>query len=468
MHAPFLTELPYLSDSTDLFEALADRPWAMFLDSGRPHSTQGRFDILVADPVATLVTRGAITEIQHGDSVEKSSDDPLVLLRRLLARYTPALPVESPLPFSGGAVGYFAYDLGRRFERLPAVTLDVEQLPEMAVGIYDWAVVVDHVARHSVFVGRGDGSSSNERYQKLIELFNQPALPRPRPALRARVAPQTSLDRHAYRECFNRILDYIGAGDCYQVNLARRFSAAVEGDSWAGYQALRALNPAPCSAYLNTPAAQILSASPERFLSVRGNVVETRPIKGTRPRDLDTDTDQRLARELLASSKDRAENIMIVDLLRNDLGKVCEFGSVETRVLCALESFATVHHLVSTVTGRLAPERHALDVLRACFPGGSITGAPKIRAMQIIEELERERRGVYCGAIGYIGFDGAMDVNVAIRTMVHANGQVRFWAGGGIVADSVVDAEYQETLDKAAAMFALLRQPAVQVAGHTS
>jgi para-aminobenzoate synthetase component 1 len=234
----------------------------------------------------------------------------------------------------------------------------------------------------------------------------------------------------------------------------------VAGDPWAGYRRLRSLSPAPCGAYLNTPAAQILCNSPERFLRVRANLVETRPIKGTRARAADAATDRRLAQELLRSAKDRAENVMIVDLLRSDLGRVCEVGSVQVDALCALESFATVHHLVSTVSGRLAPGVHALDALRACFPGGSITGAPKIRAMQIIEELERERRGVYCGAIGYVGFDGAMDVNIAIRTLVHRAGEVRFWSGGGIVADSNVAAEFQETLDKAAAMFAMLHATA--------
>jgi para-aminobenzoate synthetase component 1 len=434
------TELPYVPDSAELFAALADRPWAMFLDSGFPACAQGRFDILVADPVATLVTRGETTEIRHGDGLERSSDDPLSLLQRVLARHAPTSPADASLPFRGGAVGYFGYDLGRRFERLPAIAVDVESLPEMAVGIYDRALVVDHVARRCVRVG--------------APLLHGAA--RERPMLRARAPIRASLDRMGYAAAFARVIDYIRAGDCYQVNLARRFSVAVTGDPWAGYRRLRSLSPAPFSAYLNTPEAQILSVSPERFLHVRGDTVETRPIKGTRPRAVDSVADQQLARELLGSAKDRAENIMIVDLLRSDFGRVCDTGSVQVEALCELESFANVHHLVSTVRGRLAPRVHALDALRACFPGGSITGAPKIRAMQIIEELERERRGVYCGAIGYVGFDGAMDMNIAIRTLVHRHGETRFWAGGGIVADSNVDQEFQETLDKASAMFGLL------------
>ncbi|HYM47725.1 MAG TPA: aminodeoxychorismate synthase component I, partial [Burkholderiaceae bacterium] len=300
-------------------------------------------------------------------------------------------------------------------------------------------------AKKSFLVGQDDG------------IFDvQPATARA--PLHLRTPLQTNLDRDAYAIAFQRIREYIGAGDCYQVNLARRFSAPAAGDPWAGYRALRALSPAPHSAYLHTPGAQILSVSPERFLRVRGDEVQTRPIKGTRPRHADAATDRKLAQELLTSAKDRAENVMIVDLLRNDLGKVCSAGSVCVEALCTLESFANVHHLVSTVSGRLAPGVHALDVLRACFPGGSITGAPKIRAMQIIEELEGERRGVYCGAIGYVGFDGALDMNIAIRTLTHADGQVQFWAGGGIVADSDCDKEFEETQAKASAMFRLLGQ----------
>jgi para-aminobenzoate synthetase component 1 len=221
---------------------------------------------------------------------------------------------------------------------------------------------------------------------------------------------------------------------------------------------LRELNSAPFSCYLNLPKAQILSSSPERFLKLSGGIVETKPIKGTRPRKPDNAEDQLQIKSLETSHKDRAENLMIVDLLRNDISKTCQRGSVKVPVIFDVESYATVHHLVSTVTGLLAEDKHALDLLKSCFPGGSITGAPKIRAMEIIEELEPNRRGVYCGAIGYIGFDGNMDSNIAIRTLVHSNNTIRFWAGGGIVNDSVVTEEYQESFDKAAAMLELLQQ----------
>jgi para-aminobenzoate synthetase component 1 len=239
------------------------------------------------------------------------------------------------------------------------------------------------------------------------------------------------------------------------VNLAQRFSARAEGVAWDAYKYLRQLNPAPHSAFMLTPFGAVLSSSPERFLKVENGHVETKPIKGTRPRAADPARDAALAEELRASLKDRAENVMIVDLLRNDLGKVCRVGSVSVPKLFAIESFATVHHLVSTIVGELKPDQHAVDLLRGCFPGGSITGAPKIRSMQIIEELEPHRRSVYCGAIGYIGHDGNMDTNIAIRTLVYSDGWMHAWAGGGIVMDSSMESEYQESLDKAAAMLRL-------------
>jgi para-aminobenzoate synthetase component 1 len=261
-----------------------------------------------------------------------------------------------------------------------------------------------------------------------------------------------------YREAIARIKRYILDGDCYQVNFAQRFSVAAEGDPWQAYKGLRQLNAAPFAAYLNNPYCQVLSSSPERFLLVRDGRVETKPIKGTAPRGEDPVEDMMLAEMLKNSPKDQAENVMIVDLLRNDLGKVCVPGSVEVPELFKLESYARVHHLVSKVRGRLERAEDALSLLRACFPGGSITGAPKLRAMEIIEELEPHRRGIYCGSIGYIGFNGDMDSNIAIRTMVHAEGVTRLWAGGGIVADSDPEAEYRETYHKAAALLDLLQR----------
>ena len=451
---PLRTELPYRADSAALFEAVADSPWSVWLDSGGHHLGQSRFDIIAAEPHTTLVTRGNLTEIRS-DAIELSRDNPLALLREHLD-VDPAL--AGGLPFSGGALGYFSYDLGRRFERMPALASDDEKMPEMAVGIYDWAVVVDHWERKTWLASPGRRLETHQRWGELVARFSEPVPERARVPFRLTAPLSSNLSRERYAAAFKRVHDYIHAGDCYQVNLAQRFAAAAAGDPWLAYQALRIVNPAPYSAYFNTPYGQVLSASPERFLKVEGRRVETKPIKGTRPRAGHPRIDAQRMAELKASDKDRAENVMIVDLLRNDLSKNCETGSVGVPKLFDVESFATVHHLVSTVTGTLRAERDALDLLRGSFPGGSITGAPKVRAMQIIEELEPNRRGVYCGAIGYAGCDGGMDLNIAIRTLVYAGGAIRFWAGGGIVADSKLDDEYQETFDKAAAMLKLLQQ----------
>ncbi len=457
-----LTALPYRADSAALFETIADEPWSVFLDSGRPRSSAGRIDILTARPTTTLVTCGGMTEIrQHGHGNDAaatlSPDEPFELLRRHLAVDGSATPGLPGLPFTGGAIGYFSYDLARRLERLPERALAAEAIPDMAVGIYDWAVLVDHAQQASWLLGAERDARTNSAWDALVALFSQPATARARPPFQVG-AVACNFTRAAYKQAFDRVQRYIAAGDCYQVNLAQRFAAPATGDAWLGYQALRRLNPAPYSAYLNHPGVQILSSSPERFLSVRQGQVETRPIKGTRPRGASPAADAALARELLSSAKDRAENLMIVDLLRNDLGKVCAAGSVTVPKLFEVESFASVHHLVSTVSGRLAAAGDAIGLLRACFPGGSITGAPKLRAMQIIEELEPHRRGVYCGAIGWLGFNGDMDCNIAIRTLVNSGDSLRFWAGGGLVADSNADAEYRECLDKAAALLALMRE----------
>ncbi|HEX2830663.1 MAG TPA: aminodeoxychorismate synthase component I [Burkholderiales bacterium] len=453
MSPPLLAELPYHPDSASLFEAIADLPWAVFLDSGRHHAGQSRYDILAAQPYIRLLTRGNLTEID-ADGIELSREDPFALLRRHLACDRDA---SGFLPFAGGAIGYFGYDLARRIERLPSTAADGERIPDMAVGIYDWCVVVDHLERRTWLAAQGRDPETDLKWSSLVALFTSPPPERRRTPFRVTSPVQSNMSREAYGRAFDRIKRYIEEGDCYQVNLAQRFSAQAGGDAWLAYQALRVLNPAPFSAYLSTPYVQVLSASPERFLEVDAGRVETKPIKGTRPRAGHARLDAELVRSLSESVKDRAENLMIVDLLRNDLAKSCRIGSVKVPKLFDVESYATVHHLVSTVTAELRPGRDAIDLLRGAFPGGSITGAPKLRAMQIIEELEPQRRGVYCGAIGYIGFDGDMDLNIAIRTLVYSRSQVRFWAGGGIVADSKVDEEYQETFDKAAAMLKLLQ-----------
>jgi para-aminobenzoate synthetase component 1 len=456
------TELPYHEDSARLFEVVADRPWAVLLDSGSHELNQSRYDVIVAEPYATLVTRGKLTEVRSS-VIGLSPEDPLALLRRELAIRR---DLQCDLPFTAGAVGYFGYDLARRYESLPVIAQDAEEMPEMCIGLYDWAVVVDHLERRTWMTGQGRDPATRRNWNDRVTRFSAPAPERARAPFRVTSPLTSNLNPAQYAERFRRVMHYIRAGDCYQVNLAQRFSAPATGDPWLAYQALRVMQPAPYSAFLHMPYGMVLSASPERFLRVVDGRVETRPIKGTIARAGHPRLDAERIARLQASAKDRAENVMIVDLLRNDLSKNCELGSIEVERMFDVESYATVHHLVSTVRGRLRGGRDALDLLRGAFPGGSITGAPKLRAMQIIEELEPHRRGVYCGVIGYIGCDGGMDLNIAIRTLVCAGGNVRLWAGGGIVADSLLDEEYQETFDKVAALLKVLQRSAAgNVAG---
>jgi para-aminobenzoate synthetase component 1 len=451
MRPPLIDSLPYRPDSSYWFGRLLDQDWPVFLDSGHPLATDGRYDILSAAPRTKLITRGSVTEIQRGAERATSTADPFSLIQEALGA---RLPPIAGLPFRGGAIGYFGYDLARRLERLPTLAEDAEALPEMAIGLYDWALVIDHRHRRSRLF-----APDRRSLDAWLALLQTPDRQVEAPPPFQVTAPVVSNLSHArYRDALEQIQRYLHAGDCYQVNLAQRFAAPAQGDAWHAYTRLRRANPAPFGAYLSFDDCRILCSSPERFLQVRNDRVETKPIKGTRPRGQDPREDCALAESLRLSAKDRAENLMIVDLLRNDLGKVCAIGSVHVPRLFEIERYAHVHHLVSTVRGRLAVGRSALDLLRACFPGGSITGAPKLRAMQIIEELEPHRRGVYCGSIGYIGVDGAMDTNIVIRSLVHSGGVARLWAGGGIVVDSDPEAEYRETLDKAAPLLTLLEQ----------
>ena len=455
-----LTELEYRPDSANSFRHLLRLPFSVFLDSGHGSGFAGRYDILTAAPRQTLITVGGETEIRSDDGVLRSADDPLELLRGALGAFDAA---TGDLPFTGGAIGAFAYDLGRRFERLPAVAARDIDFPEMVVGIYDWAYVIDHQEQSAWLVGEAPAGIGLPRRPALPAAAG-PAGPRAQGPFEV-VSPVTAnFTRESYARAFAAVQEHIRRGDCYQVNLAQRFAARVRGDSYSAYLALRRINPAPFSAFFSTPFGDILSSSPERFLRVADGIVETRPIKGTRPRLADEDADRRQREELATSAKDRAENVMIVDLLRNDLGKSCAAGSVRVSSLFDVESFAQVHHLVSTVTGTLATGRHPLDLLRGCFPGGSVTGAPKLRAMEIIDALEPERRSIYCGSIGYLSANGRMDLSVAIRSLLRVGGSIYAWAGGGIVADSSVDAEFQESLDKAAGLLAVLADASVSAA----
>lgn len=447
-----LQALPYYPDSTHLFSKIADRPWSVFLDSGRPDSDHGRYDIIATDPVATIVSRNGSSTVSTSVCISESTENPFELIRKSLG----GIQGGSLLPFTGGAIGYAAYGVANYLSNLPKISHNSIDMPDMCFGIYDWAVVVDHKEKKSWLVRDSRCDISKERWHELIEIFSKPKIDHSSTPFAITSTIKSNLTVKQYADAFERIKKYIHDGDCYQVNLAQKFSVGCQGDPWQAYKNIRSINPSPFGAYINTPYGQILSSSPERFLRVDDRHVETRPIKGTRPRSQDLDEDKRLLFELQNSEKDRAENLMIVDLLRNDLGKSCSPGSIEVSDLFKVESFPKVHHLVSTVTGELSKGHDALSLLSGCFPGGSITGAPKYRAMEIIDDLEPDPRGIYCGSIGYIGYDGNMDTNIAIRTMIHTEGEIQFSAGGGIVSDSDMESEYQETLDKVGAMFEML------------
>ncbi|MFQ1996134.1 aminodeoxychorismate synthase component I [Aeromonas veronii] len=418
----------------------------MLLESAGPLGADNGFDIITADPLATLETRGEVTTLRVGANISKHHEDPLALLAHTQQQLLGELDLcVTHLPFIGGALGLFGYDLGRRFERLPVQAAADIAVPDMAVGIYDWALLRNVATGDWQLVHWGDEVGLANR---LAWLEQQQAKPAPAFALQG--SWQSNMSRAEYGEKFARIQEYLAAGDCYQINLTQRFSAPYQGDEWQAYCLLATANKAPFSAFIRLPDSALLSLSPERFLLLDGRHIETKPIKGTRPRHPDPVTDRQVARELAQADKDRSENLMIVDLLRNDIGRVSRPGSVSVPHLFAVESFPAVHHLVSTIHGELDARWQGVDLLRACFPGGSITGAPKIRAMEIIEELEPQRRNAYCGSIGYLSQHGRMDTSICIRTLIAEAGRLHCWAGGGIIADSDADSEYQETYDKVA------------------
>ncbi|MCK6261822.1 aminodeoxychorismate synthase component I [Vibrio sp. ZSDE26] len=449
-----ITPIDYHQDlASNVFNHIQHKPWAMFLHSSSKEHVDSRYDILVTDPVVTLTTKQTITQVMTPDGDFDSEKDPFDLLATLQQQYLPDIKTISEstssskrdeglnLPFVGGAVGYFSYDLGRRIETLPNLASDDIGMPEMVVGLYEWALLVDHKTSSAYIVGE----RASEHWQQLQSQVNN----EPKSTPFQLTSPWSSnMTKQSYSDKFNSVQDYLLSGDCYQINLAQRFQANYEGCEWQAYKKLESYNLAPFSAFIRTSEGAILSVSPERFLKVVDRVIETKPIKGTRPRSSDEKIDEANAEALLNAEKDQAENLMIVDLLRNDIGRVATPGSVNVPKLFDIESFPAVHHLVSTIRANLDEQYSNADLLKACFPGGSITGAPKVRAMEIIEELEPHRRSAYCGSIGYISRDGTMDTSITIRTLVAKNSSLYAWAGGGVVADSECDSEYQETLDK--------------------
>lgn len=431
--------------------------WAepALLESGPGFGASGRWSILTARPRLIFEATGESWQVTHDRGVvEGGTGDVLTALADLLERHGLADPTEIPdpdlPPFQGGMIGYLGYDFAPRLERLPRRASGDSRMPDIRLGLYDTAVTVDHASdtvKLWAFDLVDEGIAATEsRFREWASALSRTARRVPR---RSRLGPlESNYTREEYLRSVGRVLDYIAAGDVFQVNLSQRFAARGDPDALDLYLRLKSKSPAPFSAFLRWGDLAVVSASPEWFYQTRGEQLVTRPIKGTRPRGRDPAEDARLVRELRASPKDRAELTMIVDLERNDLGRVCRYGSIRVIDPLTVESFAQVHHLVATVEGAIRPGAGPIDVVRAIFPGGSITGAPKIRSMEIIDELENCRRSLYTGAIGYFSRGGTSAFNIAIRTMLVEGDRVSFQVGGGIVADSDPEAEYRETLHK--------------------
>jgi para-aminobenzoate synthetase component 1 len=485
---PLVEELTPWQDPWLIARRLCHLRGLLLLDSATIHPSIGRYTFLAADPFGWISSRRERVRTEwfsRGDRtlMYEEAGDPFAVLQRHLARFQaesiPGLP-----PFQGGVAGLFGYDLCHHIERLPRPRHDEFETPDLAVGLYDWVISFDHEQRRVWLISSGfSADDARQRPVRAVErarevqrvlragdtrsipvrMFSgsQCLIPRaalfPSHSLRGRRAVLSNFAREDYLTAVRRAIEYIHAGDCFQVNLSQRLLHPATLSPIDLYVRVRERNPAPFGGYFDLGDLALISASPERFLRVEKGLVETRPIKGTRPRGVTPREDERQRLALLHSPKDRAENVMIIDLLRNDLGRVCAYGSVQVPAVCRLESYRTVHHLVSEVVGRLRPGLGPVDLLRAAFPGGSVTGAPKVRAMEIIAELEPTARGPYCGSLGYIGFDGSMDTNILIRTFTVGRGWMQFPVGGGIVADSTPEAEYDETLHKAEGLLRALR-----------
>ena len=476
---PLIEEVGTSLTAPELFGLINDKPYSFFLDSGMEPRRLGRYSFLGSEPFLVINSRGSEITLIHGKEREVQRGNPFDTIGKLLEAFR-LDHCPAPVPFLGGAVGYFSYDLCHFTERLPCTAMDDLRLPECYFDFYDTILAFDHLEKKAYIVATGfpemeEGQRLRRARMRLEETKNwlhatsatqETDVPRSMILGDSEFEAQhesqeitlkSNFTPEEYVSAVNRVREYIAAGDVFQVNLSQRFEADLKISSSELHRRLRAVNPAPFAGYLNFPEVTVVSASPERFLKVQSDLVETRPVKGTRPRGRNPIEDERLADELTHSAKDRAENLMIVDLERNDLGRVCRYGTVKVTELAILETFPTVFHLTSTVTGRLRRGKTNIDLLKATFPGGSITGAPKVRAMEIIDEIEPTRRSVYTGSMGYLGFNDDMDINIVIRTFLIKEGKVYFQVGGGIIYDSDAEAEYVETLDKARALIRALQ-----------
>ncbi|MFC3120065.1 aminodeoxychorismate synthase component I [Agaribacter flavus] len=452
-----------------LFQRVQHKPWAMLLDTANNRLSDGRYDIIVYDPLATysykaINNKGDATFEVFNSAFSLSTpsgDCPFSSLAELHNEFTSQINLartatNAPqLPYKLGAMGLFSYDINTVTDNIKDALPSQYTLPDIAVGFYNQSLIVDNQTG-IVYHCSACHSEQEKKAWLLPFLSDERTLSQSTPAFKLNSPWQSNMSKTEYDAGMQKIDAYLRAGDCYQVNYAQRFSATYTGCEWAAYKALSETNKAPFSAFIRLENAAILSLSPERFLQLKNRKVQTKPIKGTRKRADDPVKDKAMAEELFNSEKDRAENLMIVDLLRNDLSKHCQAFSVQVPALFSVESYSAVHHLVSTVEGELKQDASPFDLLKGAFPGGSITGAPKVRAMQIIQELEPDKRSIYCGSIGYVGIDGDMDTSICIRTVLAEKGELFCWAGGGIVLDSTASNEYQETHDKVARILPIL------------
>ena len=466
---PLIEEVSTPLAAPEAFESFHSDLYSFFLDSGMDPQRLGRYSFMGSDPFLVMRSRGNQVTLIRQDKEEIEHGNPFDVLGRLLETYRlDSFP--APIPFWGGAVGYLSYDLCHFVERLPSTAVDDLQVPESYFAFYDTIVAFDNLEGKAYIASAGFPELSESRrlrrakarLEEMRRRLSSSSTSIPATDLwtanrETEAVLKSNFTHEDYVKTVARVREYIIAGDIFQANISQRFETELNVSPYELYRRLRHINPAPFASYLGFDGVTIVGASPERFLRVEGDWVETRPVKGTRPRGKDPVEDAMLAQELTHSIKDRAENVMIVDLERNDLGRVCQYGTVRVPELAILETFPTVFHLTSTVVGKLWPNKNRIDLLKATFPGGSITGAPKVRAMEIIDEVEPTRRSVYTGGIGYLSFGTNLDINIVIRTFIIKNGRAYFQVGGGIVYDSDPEAEYVETLDKAKALIQALR-----------
>ncbi|SHJ97829.1 aminodeoxychorismate synthase component I [Paramaledivibacter caminithermalis] len=458
MNGVLIEEIKTKLSSFEIYSLFKDFSYSFFLDSGMDHEKLGKYSFIGFDPFIVFKSKNQDINIIENGEVKNVKGNPLLKLKELLLKYD--MEYKSEFPFVGGAVGYLSYDLCHQVEKLPRTAVDDVNIPDCFLGFYDGIIIIDH-RRNKVFVAsigiKDEARKVISSMIKTIKAGEDKKININIDHKENKKVFKSNFTKKDYVKAIEKVKSYIEAGDIYQANLTQRFECQLDISPYELYGKLRTINPAPFASFIDFGEGYIVSSSPERFIKINDRIIETRPIKGTRPRGNSPQEDRKNREDLMSSEKDKAELLMIVDLERNDLGRISETGTVKVTELFHLEEYPTVYHLVSTVIGKMKDECDVIDVIKATFPGGSITGAPKVRAMEIIDELEPTQRNIYTGSIGYIGFNGEVDLNIVIRTIVCKGDKAYFQVGGGIVWDSDPEMEYEETLHKAKALMKALR-----------